>query len=240
MFEHVTIPLFSPGWWVGFWISALVIITILYIAQKLSEKKERNFRLALGYILLSREIFHQFFMVYTGTWMMQASLPLQLCGISSLVSIYLLFRPKQAPFEFLALLGLAGAIHSFLTPELTHGATAYHYVEYYLSHGGIIMTALYMHSVLGMRPKLNSWLNVFLWGNGVLIIVGTINYLISANYIFLCTPPMADNPLIFGPWPYYLIGFEIAGLIHIFILYRIFRSSLNWSPLRIQKKTNHV
>ena len=52
-----------------------------------------------------------------------------------------------------------------------------------------------------------------------------INYLIAANYIYLCTPPIASNPLILGPWPYYLIGFEVAGIIHIYLLYKVFRKS---------------
>lgn len=232
MTEHVTIPIFSSGWWLGFWITALAILIIIWYARTLDKTKEPIFRKILAWIYLGREILHQIVMITAGTWSLDVSLPLQLCGISSMISIYLLFKPRQTPFEFLALLGLAGAIHSFLTPELTHGGTVYHYIEYYVSHGGIVMTALYMHFVLGMRPNVRSWLNVFLWGNGVLLIVGTINYLFSANYIYLCTPPMADNPLIFGPWPYYIIGFEVAGLIHIFLLYKLFRRSFRLAPVK--------
>jgi len=225
MLEHVTIPLFSPLWWLGFWIMAIIVTAIVVYATSLSAPAEGKFRRVLAYIFLGREILHQCYMYATDTWVVEASLPLHLCGISSIVSIILLFSPKQKLFEFLALLGLAGAIHSFLTPELTHGSSLYHYVDYYLSHGGIIMTAFYMRFVIGMKPELNSWWNVFLWGNGVLIIVGTINYLIAANYIYLCTPPIASNPLILGPWPYYLIGFEVAGIIHIYLLYKVFRKS---------------
>lgn len=236
MIEHVTIPTFSSGWWLGFWISTLIIFLIIGYATRLSPEKELRLRYVLGSIMLGRELVNQVFMWYTDTWYVSLSLPLQLCGISSLVSSYLLFRPRQVPFEFLALLGLAGAIHSFLTPELTHGASVYHYVDYYISHAGIIMTAFYMHIVLGMRPKLDAWWKVFLLGNGVLILVGTINYLVSANYIFLCTPPKAANPMILGPWPYYIIGFEVLGLVHILLLHRLFRSSLKLIPAMITNR----
>jgi len=231
MIEHITIPTFSPGWWLGFWISVLVIISIIGIAKRLSPEAESKLRLILGSILILREIINQLFMWFSDTWYVSLSLPLQLCGISSLLSAFLLLSPRQWAFEFLALLGLAGALHSFLTPELTHGATMYHFFDYYLSHGGIIMTVFYMHLVHGMRPKLDAWWKVFLLGNAVLLTVGTINYMVSANYIFLCEAPKAANPLVMGPWPYYIIGFEVAGLLHIVLFHRLFRSSLRLIPI---------
>lgn len=221
--EHATIPIFSPQWWIGFWITAIVITALIYYAKNLTITGERKFRYGLATVFLARDLFHQAFMVYHDAWYIQTNLPLQLCSISGLISIFILYKPQQQLFEFLALLGLPAAIQSFLTPELTQGGGLYQHVDYYLGHGAILTTALYMHLILGMKPRVGSWLKVFLWANALIVVVGGINYLLGSNYIYLCTPPIAANPLVMGGWPWYLIGFEIAGLAHILLFYYLFR-----------------
>ena len=83
--------------------------------------------------------------------------------------------------------------------------------------------ALYAFFV--MRLKLNkwSWLRTFVFGHLLLMAVGVINYFIGGNYIYLCEKPLAQNPLIVGDWPWYLMSFQIAALVHILLFWFIFR-----------------
>jgi len=37
--------------------------------------------------------------------------------------------------------------------------------------------------------------------------------------MYLCIKPIANNPLLFGEWPWYFLGIEIAAIIHFFIIY---------------------
>jgi uncharacterized membrane protein YwaF len=55
-----------------------------------------------------------------------------------------------------------------------------------------------------------------------MIIVGTTNYLIGSNYMFLCERPLVDNPLIIGKWPWYIISFEVAAIVHFLLIYAPF------------------
>ena len=61
---------------------------------------------------------------------------------------------------------------------------------------------------------------VFFITNIYMIIVAAINYLINANYLYICHKPGGTTLLsFFGPWPYYIIPMEIAALVIFFILY---------------------
>jgi hypothetical integral membrane protein (TIGR02206 family) len=118
--------------------------------------------------------------------------------------------------------GLPGAIHSLLTPELTQGHGNFILSEYYISHGGIILSALFLTYNSGMRIRKNSWLKIFLLTQLMLPVIGTIDYFLNANYMYLRNKPEANNPLVIGNWPWYIIGFEIFLLLHFLVVYVIF------------------
>jgi uncharacterized membrane protein YwaF len=40
--------------------------------------------------------------------------------------------------------------------------------------------------------------------------------------MFLVAPPVAENPFVVGEWPYYILGFEAAALLHYGVLRLIF------------------
>lgn len=84
------------------------------------------------------------------------------------------------------------------------------------------MSALYLTLVLGMRPRKGSWWRIAIWTQPVLVVIGLFNWVLDANYMYLCEKPIANNPFVFGNWPWYIIGLEIAGLIHAIIIYSPF------------------
>lgn len=223
MDRHVVIPLFTSVWWQGFIISALLITALLIWARKLTPSRELRFRYIIAASVVIRELVWHYFLLSEGTWTMAESLPLHLCGISRILGAVLLLKPKQLIFEYLILLGMAGAFQSFITPELTHGDHPLLVIDFYYAHAVIIFMALYAFFV--MRLKLNkwSWLRTFVFGHLLLMAVGVVNYFIGGNYIYLCEKPLAQNPLIVGDWPWYLMSFQIAALIHIVLFSFIFR-----------------
>ena len=42
--------------------------------------------------------------------------------------------------------------------------------------------------------------------------------------MYLCDRPIVNNPMIIGEWPWYIIGFEILGIIHILAFYAGFKT----------------
>jgi uncharacterized membrane protein YwaF len=118
--------------------------------------------------------------------------------------------------------GLPGAFHSIITPELTHGFSPFLYAEYYIAHAGIFAMAVFASAVYGMKLRKHSWFRVWLFTQPVLALVGLTNYLTGGNYMYLSEKPIADNPFVIGEWPWYILGLELAGLLHFGAVYGIF------------------
>jgi len=222
--EHYLIPTYSLLWWGG-----IVLSTIFYLGlgrmglYYKSKGTEENFRRILFIFFLVREFAIHLYFILTDEFHITESLPLHLCGLSYLACLVCLYKPNALLYEFVLMLGSVGALMSFLTPEMTHGYSPFLLFDYYLNHGLILFMPMYLFFVLHIRPRPKSWMYVLIFGNIVLAIVGTINYFIGSNYIYLCEPPKVDNVLITGKFPYHVIGFEVIGTIFVLTIYYIFR-----------------
>lgn len=227
MHQHFIILMNTDLWWIGMFgtlIGLGVLIALGFYTRK--RNIEPNFRIFLVALLVLRELFFYGYLFYFGEFNAADSLPLHLCGISYICSLFALYSLNIFLFEFLLLLGIGGAIQSILTPELTHGYSTYLYLDYYISHATIIFTPMYLFYVLGVRLRHKSYFRIWVLAHIILISVGLINVVLNSNYIYLCTPPKVDNPLITGGFPYHLIGFEIFGTLHILLFYYLFTKIL--------------
>ena len=233
--RYYAITIFSNEWWINTILTILIISILLFYSNILLKKnKIRNFNTALGFILLFRALWVQWYQYQMGIWDMQWSLPLQMCSLSSIMSGLLPLLEntkinknyKQWLFEFLFYFSI-GAFYSILTPVYTTGTEGLIYYEYYISHGGILFSAIYFFMILGYRPRSYSWLKVFLYTQPILLIVHIINYLIGgqANYFYTMEPPIADNPLVMGQYPAHIILLNVFALIHFALLYFLTKKS---------------
>ena len=219
----VKVALFSNTWFVGLIMVFIVGILIIQFAIRVPPDSRRILSITMGIVLIFREVWKTWYIYQLGIWELKTALPLHLCGISALLSGIMLFKTHQKGFEFLALISFAGAFHALLTPQLNHGASTFQLIEYYIGHGGVMLVPIYLAIVDGYRIEKGSWKNVFIYCQFLLLLIGLINFVLNANYMYLCAPPIVNNPLIIGSWPWYLLGLEIFGLAHILLLYYIFR-----------------
>ena len=221
MSSHEVIVIFSPAWWLSILLTTVIIIYLINRASRARAKTQYSFSLFIGCFLVSIACFIHLYQFIKGQWTLQSSLPLNLCSISAILSgLALIFR-NQRIYEFLLYWGLPGAFYSFLTPELTLGTRGWYIYDYYLSHGGIILSVLYLTVIFKFTPGQDSWLKVFAWSQLLLIIVFCMDKYLGANYMYLINKPLARNPLIIGDWPYYILGFELAGLLHMYLIHWI-------------------
>ena len=220
--EFIITPL-SELWWMGIISSILIGIFIIQLAIRIPPDKRTILRLCIASLMFLEEIFNHWYMVYLGIWDLSTSLPIHMCGITGILAGVMLIKNKQIGFEFIAMPGMAGAIHALLTPLLNHGGDTYQVINYYIGHSGIIIVALYLAIVEGYRIRKNSWVSVFFMVQILFVIVGIANWVFDANYMYLSNAPGVNNPLIIGDWPWYILIFEIAGLLHVLVLYFCFR-----------------
>ena len=213
----------SSTWWIGMSLSILVSFGIIQIAIRIPPDKRKILMMILGFTLISIELMQQLYLNHLGLWSLKTSLPIHLCGISGILAGIMMFRSSHYGFEFLALIGSPGALHALLTPQLNHGTIPFLIFKYYVSHAGIVLVPLFLAIVLGYRIKRSSWYRVLLLCQVLLIIIGLTNYFIGSNYMYLAEKPLVNNPMVVGEWPWYILGFEILGLVHILIFYYGYR-----------------
>ena len=224
MVEHYTIPIFSAEWFTVNLITLGIIFLFLFYGLRVLDEHYQRVRLGyfLGAILLARLLFIHPYQIQIGIWDKVHSLPLHLCGISAIISFILLFRFNQFLYEFLILLGIPGAIQSLLTPELTLGYDKVLLFEYFVSHGGIILSGLFLTFVLGHAPRIKSWIRVIIASQVLLVLIHLFNIFLDSNYMYTRIKPIVDNILIIGEHPFYYIGFEFFGFLNIMLFYYLF------------------
>ena len=223
MIEHITIPLFGSLWWITNISTVVVIFALIFLGKKLKSNHQLYFSKILGYFLLFRSIWIHFYQAHLGLWTIESSLPLHLCGIAAILSGIVLITQHKRMYELLYFWGITGGYISIVTPEFTIGTQGLLFADYYVSHGGILFAALYCTFVFGMRPSRGFWIKIFLWSQLFIPVVGTFNYLLDSNYMYINAPPVVENPFVVGDAPFHLIGFELAGLLHFWLLSLPFR-----------------
>jgi hypothetical integral membrane protein (TIGR02206 family) len=219
--------MFGTLWWGGLIFSVLFIALTILLARRLGEQNQKLLGKGIGFILIFFALGIHIYEWIEHRWQLQHSLPLQLCALSGILSGLVFFWSKQGAYELLVFWGIPGAAHSLLTPEMSHGNSLFLITDYYVSHAGIILAALYLPIIYKRQIRVQSWLWSFIFTLGLIAMVALINYLLHANYMYLCRKPVAENPFVIGEWPWYIGGLMVAGLIHFVAVYWLFKK-LKW------------
>lgn len=231
MSGHYVVTILSSLWVWGIVGSVLYIVLGMMIFKAQEDDGRLSYSRILGAGIIAIILFTQiYFWLIADIWDVRQSLPLQLCDMSFILCGLALLTRHKFLFEWALLVGFPAAVHSILTPELTRGFSNFLLFEYYFSHASQILAPLVLTLYFGMRPRIGSWQKVFAAVNVVLAIVFVFDWAFDANYIYLMEKPAVDNPLLVGPWPWYILGVEIAGFVHIILFYWIFRKTRWFAP----------
>lgn len=199
----------------------LVVGTVIWFRAHFRKPGwNRNFRYGLALLMLLLHIGLHLWYINTGNWTPDQSLPFHLCTLTLLLSILLLLFPNFYLYEFVFFAGTLGALQALLTPVLEVAFPHFWYFYFFIGHGGIVLTAIFMTAVEGFRPSWTSVARTMLWLNILMVVVIPVNALTGANYMFLARKPDTVSLLDFlGPWPWYIISLEIVALVLCILLY---------------------
>ena len=199
----------------------LIMVAYLFIGKRISKKYQQHMGMLIALLLICTTITGHSRNIINGYCNISDNLPLHLCSVSNLIACFILFIPKKNRlFEFLFYAGIIGAIQAFFTPQINNlDGSNYEYLEYYLSHGGIMLLPIFMFKNLGYKLTKYSWIKVVLYLNILLAIVMPLNFIIDSNYMYLANRPNVYNPLIIGEWPYYILFWEVIVVTLTYILY---------------------
>jgi hypothetical integral membrane protein (TIGR02206 family) len=231
-FPNYVIKFMSDEWIVNNCAVLVVIIFVLILGRFLSRQQNVRVTYFMGVILFFTSVVTPLRTALNGNWNIVTDLPFHLCGISGLICSFLPFlRRKQALFDFVFYTGVIGGIMSVLTPQMNgFDGSNFAYLEYYVRHVLIFLLPLYMLQNLNIRPSKYSVLRSFGILNILLVIIMPLNFYLGSNYMYLAEPPQANNPLIIGVWPYYLLWFELFIIILMSLFYGL--STLKFNTKR--------
>jgi len=149
-----------------------------------------------------------------------ATLQLHLCGLSMILVAILLIGRYYPIFELTYFWGFAGAGMALLTPDLGQGFPSIRFVLFFFDHSLIIIGVVFMMVLYGYRPTVSSLVKTMVITQIYVILIFPLNYLLDSNYLFLRHKPAGSSLVdFFGPWPWYIIGMELVGVVLLLALY---------------------
>lgn len=203
-------------------LGVLVLFNLFLLRFKnASDSTKSAIRWMLALILLVNELAWHYWNYIYGKWTIQTMLPLHLCSLLVWTGALMLITKNYRIYEFMYFMGIAGAIQALATPGLgLYGFPHFVFFQYFLSHGLIITSAIYMTVVEGFRPTWKSIIRVAIWVNIYALIVYFINSAIGSNYLMINYKPDTPSLLDLLPeWPVYILYMELIGVITVLLLY---------------------
>ena len=220
---NTNLPLFGPAH-LAIIAAVPALAAALAVAARRHPAAGRPIRYILGAFLLLNELVWYVYQVRHGYLRFPGQLPLQLCDLAVwLAAASALWRSASA-FDVVWYWGLTGAGMAILTPDLWTPFPSYLAIAFFLSHGGVVATVLFLVWSGQARPRPGSVWRAFMALNGIAVAIGIFDAIFRTNYLYLRQQPSNTSLLdLFGPWPIYILVAEPLVLLLFWILWIPFR-----------------
>ncbi len=150
-----------------------------------------------------------------GSFDVGSSLPLQLCDLASLATVWALWTHRPLPVALTYFWGLSLTSQAVVTPSLDRLFPDPGFFVFWGMHLLVVWAALYLSLGLGLGPRWRDYRATVLVTLGWAVLVLAIDVAFDLNYGYLRRKPPAGSlfdPL--GPWPVYVLaamGLLLAG-----------------------------
>jgi hypothetical integral membrane protein (TIGR02206 family) len=192
----------------------------LALIQRQLQPGSKALRIGLAFALLVDSAIYYGFLAMHGQLTFPGHLPLELCDASLCLIIIALCTLNKTIFDLAYYGALAGATMALLTPNLWEPFPSFGTVQFFVAHGLIVTSALYLVWSKLARPRPRSVLRAMIGVNIYAACVGAFDYFFKTDYMYLCTkPPNASLLDALGPWPWYIVAAELVALIVFLLLY---------------------
>ena len=198
-------------------VTLIVFITMLVLARTRFAAVSRK---VLGSVLLALYPVGLLSHGAGGSLSMETGLPLQYCDIATIAGGVALWTRRQFWCEVVYFFGLAGTLQGLLTPALIYEYPDPRYFGFFVMHGGVPITSLYVVTAMKHRPQPGAVKRVMLFSIAWYAVVAVVNSVLHTNYAFQCQkPPQASLFDQLGPWPWYNFSAIGLGLVFYTVLY---------------------
>ena len=180
--------------------------------------------IGLAATIVAAELSWQPYAIASHRWSAGASLPVQLCDAGGFAAAAALLWRIPLLVEVAYFWGLGGTLQALATPDLSEHFPSFPYVQFYLTHDLVVLTALFLVIGLELRPRPGAVLRIFLLTFGFAAMVGLIDLITGGNYMYLRRIPAGGSLLsLMGPWPWYILTGALLSLAVLALLAAPFR-----------------
>lgn len=213
--------LFSTSHLIALGCFLTLIFLLIANRRRFTDLDRKRIRYTMAIVLVINEIAWHVWNASVGQWNIQTMLPFHLCSVFVWIGAYMLVKKNVRIYEFAYLLGIPGALQAMLTPDLgIYDFPHFRYYQVFISHGLIIVSALYMTVVEGFRPTPRSLIRVLVGANVYMVLITALNFIIGSNYLFTAhKPPTASLLDVLPAWPWYLPIIELLGWFFVALMY---------------------
>lgn len=209
-------------------LAVVVVVACSLVIAALRWPGEWTTRAARGLavVLVAAEIGWWIYLAASGSAGsdLATAFPLQLCDAAIFVAALALLTRQPLLVEVTYFWGLAGTLQALITPDLPQHFPSFPFFQYYIAHGAVVTAALFLAVGLRQWPRRNAVLRVALITIVYVSLVGAIDAVTGANYMFLRSKPLSRSVLdLMGPWPWYVLWAALLGMALLLVLEAPFR-----------------
>jgi len=204
--------------------AVVALAGVLAVLQRRLTPETRWLRLGLGSLLVIDSLTYYGYLASRGQLTFPDHLPLELCDASLFLTIFALFTLNRLVYDLAYYWALAGATMALLTPNLWEPFPSFGTVQFFVDHGLIVVSVLFLAWSGLMRPRAWSVMRAMLVLNVLAVFIGAFDYVYKTDYMYLRAKPQNASLLdLLGPWPWYIVATELVALLLFVLLYFPFR-----------------
>ena len=177
-------------------------------------------RLTLAAVVAINWIAWMLLLYFKGWFNIGNEIPLNLCDWATVATFVALVWPTQKSFELAYFWGLCGTLQALLTPDCVYDFPDVQFTLFFVYHGGIIASVLYLTLGMKMRPVPMSFPRVIAWTLLYGVVAGAADWQLGTDYGFLRSKPDHLTLLSYlSPWPYYLPELLLVAIAFMAVCY---------------------
>ncbi|MCA1010954.1 TIGR02206 family membrane protein [Halobacillus halophilus] len=207
-------------------IFTLVLFSIALASNWLHthERFRQIMRYSLLVLLLLSEISYQLWAYVNGVWSLGGHVPLHLCGVASLIGIYTLITYQPTLIKINFFIGILPALIALITPDVPFDFHHYRFWKFFLHHMAIPWASLFLVVTSSVRITWKDMTNSYLLLVGYALIIGFLNPLMGANYLYLEHPPTVFTPLsLMGEGMIYYLNLAATAFLAFAFMYGFYK-----------------
>jgi len=152
-------------------------------------------------------------------------LPLHLCPIVIILSIFMMFFHSEILFQPVYFWSI-GAFFAILMPDIRDGMSNFASQSFFITHFFILFSTAYAFVHFRFRPTKAGFLCSFLLLVTLAFIMYFVNNKLGTNFLYVNHPPVTKSLMDFmGPWPYYIFSLAGIDIAISFFMYLPFRKN---------------